>query len=130
LSFRIIVFAILLFAVNATAYACRFARDAQPAQWFQWANTLFAADVRSIDTDAHKRLDVIAVSVVEVFKGPATAATARLEVPTRMWASCDLERPSAGARVLVAMNPASDILLVPLTPGYAERLRAHMGKKP
>jgi hypothetical protein len=60
----------------------------------------------------------------------SSAATARLEVPSRMWASCDLERPSAGTRVLVAMNPASDILLVPLTPGYAERLRAHIGKRP
>jgi hypothetical protein len=130
LSLRNIVFAVLLFGMSAAVHACRFARDAQPAQWFEWANALFAADVTSIDTDAQKRLDVIAVSVVEVFKGPAAAATARLEVPTRMWASCDLERPSAGARVLVAMNPASDILLVPLTPGYAERLRAHIGKRP
>jgi hypothetical protein len=124
------VLALVLATGFQAVHACRFARDAQPAQWFEWASALFAADVTSIDTDAHKRLDVIAVGVVEVFKGAAGAATARLEVPTRMWASCDLERPSAGARVLVAMNPASDILLVPLTPGYAERLRAHIGKRP
>jgi hypothetical protein len=126
--FRVLL-AVLLCTAE-TAHACRFARDAQPAQWLAWSSALFAADVTSIDTDAQKRLDVIGVRVLEVYKGPPGAATAKLEVPTRMWASCKLERPSEGARVLVAMNPASDILLVPLTAGYADLLRAHTAKKP
>ena len=118
----------LLLSISNEAYACRFARDAQPAHWLEWSSALFAADVMSIDSDAQKRLDVIAVRVVEVFKGPPAAATAKLEVPARMWASCNLERPSAGAQVLVAMNPNGDILLVPLTASYADLLRAHTSR--
>ena len=119
-----------LCAYFGVAFACRFARDAQPAQWLEWSDVLFAADISSIDTDAQKRLDVIGVRVVEVFKGPPGAAAANLEVPTRMWASCNLERPSAGARVLVAMNPNRDTLLVPLDPSFADLLRAHTRNKP
>ena len=40
------------------------------------------------------------------------------------------ERPAVGARVLVALNPNSDTLLVPLTPGYSELLRRHSGYQP
>ncbi len=118
-----------LCACLGAAHACRFARDAQPAQWLEWSSALFAADVASVQADAQKPLDVIAVRVVEVYKGPP-AATATLQVPARMWASCRLERPLAGARVLVAMNPNSDILLVPLTASYADLLRAHTTHKP
>jgi hypothetical protein len=118
----------LLLSISNEAFACRFARDAQPAQWLEWSSALFAADVTSIDSDAQKRRDVIAVRAVEVFKGPPAAATAKLEVPVRMWASCNLERPSAGARVLVAMNPNGDILLVPLTASYTDLLRAHTSR--
>ncbi len=119
-----------LFLLSNEIHACRFARDAQPAQWLEWSSALFAADVTSIQTDAQKRLDLIGVRVLEVYKGPPAAATAKLEVPGRMWSSCNLERPSEGARVLVAMNPNNDILLVPLTASYADLLRAHTGKKP
>ena len=122
-----------LFLLSNEVHACRFARDAPPAQWLEWSSALFAADVASVEMQAEKRVDVISVRVVEVYKGPP-AATAKLEVPARMWSSCNLERPSQGARVLVAMNPNSDILLVPLTASYADLLRAHTGntrgKKP
>jgi hypothetical protein len=41
-----------------------------------------------------------------------------------MWASCNLVRPAAGARVLVALNANGDTLLVPLEAAYSARLRA------
>jgi len=113
-----------------TAHACRFAQDAQPAQWYEWANTLFSADVTSVQADAGKSADVISLRAVETFKGPAGAATATLRVPSRMWSSCRLERPAVGARVLVALNPNGDTLLVPLTPGYSELLRRQRGYQP
>jgi len=53
-----------------------------------------------------------------------------LRVPSRMWSSCRLERPAVGARVLVALNPNGDTLLVPLAPGYSERLRSDRGYQP
>src|SRR3954463_8373150 len=111
--------------VIGTAQACRFAQDAQPAQWYEWADSLFAADVTSVEADAGKSADVISLRVVETFKGPAGSAAARLRVPSRMWSSCRLERPAVGARVLVGLNPNSDTLLVPLTAAYSERLRRY-----
>jgi len=113
-----------------TAHACRFAQDAQPAQWYAWANSLFSAEVTSVEADAGKSADVISLRVVETFKGPAGAAAATLSVPSRMWSSCRLERPAVGARVLVALNPNSDTLLVPLKPGYSELLRLQPGYQP
>jgi hypothetical protein len=113
-----------------TAHACRFAQDAQPAQWYEWANSLFSAEVTSVEAEAGKSADVIGLRVVETFKGPAGAAAATLHVPSRMWRSCRLERPAVGARVLVALNPNSDTLLVPLEPGYSELLRLHPGYQP
>ena len=113
-----------------TAHACRFAQDAQPAQWYAWADSLFSADVTSVEADAGKSADVISVRVVETFKGPAGAAAAVLRVPSRMWSSCRLERPAVGARVLVALNPNSDTLLVPLAAGYSELLRRDRGYQP
>ena len=121
---------IALQLLMGTAHACRFAQDAQPAQWYEWANSLFSADVTSVEADAGKAADVIGLRVVETFKGPAGAAAATLHVPSRMWRSCRLERPAVGARVLVALNPNSDTLLVPLTPGYSELLRRHSGYQP
>jgi hypothetical protein len=111
-----------------SAHACRFAQDAQPAQWFEWSSALFAADVGGIELDKPKALDVITLRVAETFKGPEGAASATLRVPSRMWSSCGLERPSIGARVLVALNPNGDTLLVPLTESYGERLRQQRGK--
>ena len=120
------MFALLLSSTAASA--CRFAQDAQPAQWDEWSSSLFAADVASIGLDKQGALDIITVRVVETFKGPAAAA-ATLKVPERMWASCGLARPAVGARVLVALNPNSDTLLVPLTEGYSQRLREVFGKR-
>ena len=104
------------------AQACLFARDAQPKDWLDWASVLLAADVSGIGED--KAMDVVRLDVRETFKGPPMAQTATLQVPSRMWASCRLERPAVGAHVLVAINPNGDALLVPLAPQYADRLRA------
>jgi hypothetical protein len=118
---------IALQVLASAAHACRFAQDAQPAQWYEWSSALFAADVASVELDKEKSLDVITLRVVETFKGPQGAA-ANLKVPSRMWASCGLVRPLAGARVLVALNPNGDTLLVPLTESYSERLRQQRSK--
>jgi hypothetical protein len=128
---RLLAIALLQLLITTTAYACRFAQDAQPAQWYEWSNSLFAADVTSVEADRDKALDVITVRVVETFKGPGGAA-ATLQVPSRMWSSCRLERPLVGARVLVALNPNADTLLVPLTESYRDRLRQHRsgGRQP
>jgi hypothetical protein len=122
---RLIAFVLLQLVLN-TASACRFARDAEPAQWFDWAASLFAAEVATVELDARQALDIITLRVVETFKGPQ-GAEATLQVPSRMWESCRLERPRAGATVLVALNAASDTLLVPLTESYREQLRRQRG---
>ena len=80
-----------------------------------------------MEQDRQASLDVITVRVVETFKGPE-GAVATLKVPSRLWASCRLELPAIGARVLVALNPNSDALLVPLTSAYTDLLRAHRRK--
>ena len=92
--------------------------------WYQWAaNGLFAGDVTAVGKDETKPVDVITVRVVETFKGPdATNGTLTVRVPSRNWAACKLEVPVAGARVLVAMNANSEVLLVPLSASYAEKL--------
>jgi hypothetical protein len=126
LAWTLIVFQLL----PGTALACRFAQDAPPAQWHEWSSALFAADVTGVELDRQKSLDVITVRVLETFKGPEGAAAATLRVPSRMWTSCYLERPAVGARVLVALNPNGDTLVVPLTESYGERLRRHPGKQP
>ena len=112
---------LLALLAAAPAQACLFARDAQPKDWLEWATVLLAADVSSIEAD--KGMDVVRLGVRETFKGPPAAQTATLQVPSRMWASCKLERPAVGARVLVAINPNSDALLVPLSSAYADQLR-------
>jgi hypothetical protein len=123
---RLLSFALFL-VLSANAWGCRFAAEAQPPEWFQWSSALFAGDVTAVEADAQRPVDLIAVRVVETYKGPEGAATASLQVPRRMWASCNLERPLAGARVLVALNPNGDTLLVPLTSAYAARLREQRG---
>jgi hypothetical protein len=105
-----------------SAQACLFAREAQPKDWLEWASVLLAADVSGIQEE--KGIDVVRLEVRETFKGPAAAQTATLRVPTRLWSACRLERPAVGAHVLVAINPNSDALLVPLSEDYAGRLRA------
>ena len=117
---HILALVALLFA--GSAQACLFARDAQPKDWMEWATVLLAADVTAIEEA--NGTDTVKLGVSETFKGPPAAATATLQVPSRMWASCRLERPAVGAHVLVAINAHSDALLVPLTSPYADRLRA------
>ena len=114
--------AALLQLVMASAQACLFARDARPEEWDAWATALFAGEV--IRVAAEGPTDLIGVRVAETYKGPK-GETATLQIPARMWASCRLERPALGARVLVALNANSDTLLVPLSEDYAERLRRH-----
>jgi hypothetical protein len=117
---HILAFAALLLCLPAKA--CLFARDAQPKDWLEWASVLLAADVTALAED--KGTDTVRLAVREAFKGPAAAETATLQVPSRMWSSCRLERPAVGAHVLVAINPNGDALLVPLTEDYAGRLRS------
>ena len=123
---HILASAALLLA--APAQACLFARDAQPKDWLEWAAVLLAADVTAIEEASG--MDTVKLAVRESFKGPPAAATATLQVPSRMWASCKLERPAVGAHVLVAINANSDALLVPLTSQYADRLRAALHSAP
>jgi len=123
---HILALAALLLA--SPVQACLFARDAQPKDWLEWATVLLAADVAAIEED--KGTDTVKLGVRETFKGPPAAQTATLQVPSRMWASCRLERPAVGAHVLVAINANSDALLVPLTSQYADRLRAALQSAP
>jgi len=106
-----------------------FATSTPPEGWYQWASGLFAGDVTGVAKDGEKPIDVVTVRVVETFKGPDAAhGTLTVRISNRYWTNCRVERPAAGARVLVAMNPNSDAMLVALSAGYAERLRAHKGK--
>jgi hypothetical protein len=118
----------MLFAANA-AQACLFATTTPPDGWYAWASILVAADVTEIGKEAGKPADVITARVVETFKGPeGPEGTITVSVPSRHWASCKLEVPSVGARVLVALNPNSDAMLVPLSMNLAQGLREHKAK--
>ena len=115
----------LLQCVSGLAQACLFAASTPPEGWYQWSAGLFAGDVTAVAKDESKPVDVITVRVVETFKGPdASNGTLTVRVPSRNWAACKIEIPAAGARVLVAMNPNSEVMLVPLSASYAEKLRA------
>ena len=121
---QLIAIAVLL-PLTGGAHACLFATSTPPEGWYQWASALFAGDVTALAKDAQKPVDVITVRVVETFKGPdASNGTLTVRVPSRNWAACKIEIPAAGARVLVAMNPNSEVMLVPLSASYAEKLRA------
>lgn len=115
----------VLLLLSGGAHACLFATITPPEGWYQWAaNGLFAGDVTAVGTDETKPVDVITVRVVETFKGPdASNGTLTVRVPSRNWNACKLEVPVAGARVLVAMNANSEVMLVPLSASYAEQLR-------
>jgi len=108
------------------AHACLWATSTPPEGWYQWSAQLFGGDVTAVSKDESRPVDVITVKVVETFKGPETphGGTLTVRVPSRNWAACKLELPSAGARVLVALNANSEVLLVPLSASYAEQLRA------
>jgi hypothetical protein len=105
------------------AHACLFLRSVEPAQWYEWSSALFAGKVTSVEENGARRMDVIGLRVVETFKGPA-GESAKVDIPSRFWAACKLERPAVGASVLVAMHAGGDVQLVPLTADYATQLRA------
>lgn len=118
---------ILLLAANPV-HACLFATTTPPEGWYRWASILVAADVTELGKEAAK--DVVTARVVETFKGPeGPEGTITVSVPSRHWASCKLEVPAVGARVLVALNPNSDAMLVPLSAKLAEGLRARKAKE-
>lgn len=124
---RLLAIAVLQW--GSAAHACLFATSTPPEGWYRWSSALFAGDVTAVQKEASRLVDVITVRVVETFKGPdATHGTLTVSIPSRHWTTCRLEVPVAGARVLVAMNPNSDAMLVPLSASYAEKLRAYKGK--
>jgi hypothetical protein len=118
---HLLALAFLGFMASAQA-TCLFARDSKPHEWYEWANVLFAADVTGVE--AKGRLDLVALRVVETFKGPAGADTATLQVPNNLWEACRLERPAVGERVLGAVNANNDALVVPLSASFADQMRA------
>ena len=125
---QLVAIAVLL-SLSGAAHACLFATSTPPEGWYQWASALFAGDVTALAKDAQKPVDVITVRVVETFKGPdASNGTLTVRVPSRNWVACKIEIPAAGARVLVAMNAHSEVMLVPLSTAYAEKLRAIRGQ--
>jgi hypothetical protein len=130
MSLRHLIATAVLSLASGWAQACLFATSTPPEGWYQWAaNGLFAGDVTALGKDESKPVDVITVRVVETFKGPdATNGTLTVRVPSRNWKACKLEVPVAGARVLVAMNANSEVMLVPLSTAYAEKLRAIRGQ--
>ena len=129
MKFRHAIVAAVLQLASGWAHACLFATSTPPEGWYQWASGLFAGDVTGLAKDDQKPVDVITVRVVETFKGAdATNGTLTVRVPSRNWAACKIEVPAAGARVLVAMNPNSEVMLVPLSTAYAEKLRAIRGQ--
>ena len=122
---RWIAIAVLQLAAGA-AQACLFATSTPPEGWYQWASGLFAGEVTGVTKDGEKPIDVVTVRVVETFKGPDAAhGTLTVRLSNRYWTNCRVERPAAGARVLVAMNPNSDAMLVPLSASYTEQLRTY-----
>ena len=127
--FRHLIAIAVLQLATGWAQACLFATSTPPEGWYQWASGLFAGDVTAVEKDGQKPIDVITVRVVETFKGPDAAhGTLTVRISNRYWANCRLEMPVTGARVLVAMNPNSDAMLVPLSASFAEQLRAYKFK--
>lgn len=111
-----------LLSVSAAQAACLSARESKPQDWYAWAKVLVAAEVTGVSQ--RSRYDVLALRVVEPFKGPELVETLTLEVPSNYWQGCKLERPKAGDRVLAALNANNDANVVPLDASYADQLRA------
>src|SRR5262245_8506264 len=127
---RALIAAALLQLASGTAHACLFATSTKPEGWFEWSAALFGGDVTNVERNAEKSIDVITVKVVETFKGPdAARGTLTVTLSNRYWTNCRVEFPVTGARVLVAINPNNDAMLVPLSASYAESLRAYQGKR-
>lgn len=124
MNFRHPIALAVLALASGWAQACLFATRTPPQGWFEWASALFAGDVTAVEMDGQKPVDVVTVRVVETFKGPdASHGTLTVRLSNRYWTNCKVERPAAGARVLVATNANSDAMLVPLSASYAEKLR-------
>lgn len=111
-----------LLAAGATQAACLSARDSKPQDWYAWAKVLVAAEVTAVSQSG--RYDVIALRVVEPFKGPELVETLTLELVSNHWQACKIERPKVGDRVLAALNESHDASVAPLEASYAEQLRA------
>ncbi len=111
-----------LLAACSTQAACLSIRESKPQDWYAWAKVLVAADVTAVSQRG--RYDVLALRVVEPYKGPELVETMTVEVPSNLWQACKLERPKVGDRVLGALNANDEANIVPLEAGYAEQLRA------
>jgi len=125
MSMRHAIAAAVLSLASGWTHACLFATKTPPEGWYEWASALFAGDVTALEKD------VVTVRVVETFKGPDAAnGTLTVRLSERYWSNCRVERPESGARVLVAINPNSDAMLVPLSASFAEQLRQQRAKQP
>lgn len=111
-----------LLAASLSQAACLSVGESKPKDWYDWSQVLVAADVTGVSQRG--RHDVIALRVVEAYKGPDRVETVTLEVPSNFWAACKVERPKIGDRVLGAMNANNDANVVPLDAAYAAQLLA------
>lgn len=111
-----------LLAASVSQAACLSLRESKPKDWYDWAQVLVAADVTAVSQ--RSRYDVIALRVVEAYKGPERIDTVTLEVPQQFWEACKIERPKVGDRVLGALNANHDANVVPLDESYAAQLLA------
>ncbi len=114
------VFALLVASISQAA--CLSVRESKPKDWYDWSRVLVAADVTGVSQRG--RYDVIALHVVEAYKGPERIETVTLEVPQNFWEACKIQRPKLGERVLGALNSNNDANIVPLDVAYADQLRA------
>jgi hypothetical protein len=117
-----------LLAVSVSQAACLSVRESKPKDWYDWAQVLVAADVTGVTQRG--RYDVIALKVVEAYKGPERIETVTLEVPQNFWEACKIERPKVGDRVLGALNSNNDANVVPLETAYADQLLALRPPRP
>lgn len=125
---QLIAIAVLALAAGS-AQACLFATTTKPEGWYEWSSALFGGDVTSVARE--KSIDVVIVRVAETYKGPdSRGGTLTVQLSNRYWTNCRVELPVAGARVLVAINPSGDAMLVPLSAGYAEQLRQQRVTQP
>jgi hypothetical protein len=124
----LVLVAVLQLAAGS-AQACLFATSTKPEGWHEWSSALFGGDVTNVARE--KSIDVVTVRVAETFKGPdSKGGTLTVQLSNRYWTNCRVELPVAGARVLVAINPNGDAMLVPLSADYAEQLRQQRVTQP
>ena len=103
-----IFLALLLLPAWTGAQACLFATSTTPEGWHLWATRLFGGDVTALEKE------VVTVQVIETFKGQdVERGVLTLRISERYWSNCKVERPAVGARVLVAMNANSEVMLIP-----------------